>query len=208
MRKLADAVGVTAPALFRHYGGKEEVLLDVMGEAHSDLMGYLTRARQGQTPLERFSLAGAAYLDFALENPRWFKMIYAFAEFIGLEELPEEVSRRTCAVQQFWHDRVRECVDAGLLRAEAPEVIGLTLWAHAYGLISLYLKGMLGMPEEAFRQAYRDSFRRIFVGLGTARLGEAMSADGTDGDGSRNPEHEDPVGGSGGEPETSVENIW
>ena len=34
MRKLAKNVGVTAPALYRHYDGKEKVLADVVREAY------------------------------------------------------------------------------------------------------------------------------------------------------------------------------
>lgn len=189
MRKLARAVGVTAPALYRHFDGKEDVLLEVLGEAHRELAQYLYRALSEPTPLDRFSHAGNAYLDFALDHPRYFMMIHAFAEFLGIDELPEAVARHSAAVHQFWHDRVRECMDAGVLRPADPEAIGLTLWAHAYGLISLYLRDMLGMPEEAFRGVYADSFCRILVGLATPeqarrieeeeRQAAAAAADGT-----------------------------
>ncbi|SVD71528.1 uncharacterized protein METZ01_LOCUS424382, partial [marine metagenome] len=34
MRKLAKEVGVTAPAIYRHYDGREAVLADVVRHAH------------------------------------------------------------------------------------------------------------------------------------------------------------------------------
>jgi AcrR family transcriptional regulator len=143
------------------------VLLDVLGEAHDEMFRMLSKALSGATPLERFELAGEAYMDFALEHPRYFQMIHAFTEFMGLDEVPEALARRACAIHQFWDDRVRECVDAGILRSEDPERIGLTLWAHAYGLLSLYSRQLLVMPEEAFRAEFRDSCRRVLLGLGT-----------------------------------------
>jgi len=33
MRRLASDLGVTAPALYRHYASKEQILLDVVMEA-------------------------------------------------------------------------------------------------------------------------------------------------------------------------------
>jgi AcrR family transcriptional regulator len=177
MRKLARAVGVTAPALYRHFESREDVLLEVLGEAHRELVQYLYRALSEPTPQERFAVAGNAYVDFALAHPRYFQMIHAFAEFMGIEELPEAVARHSCAIQQFWHDRVRECMDAGVLRAADPQAIGLTLWAQAYGLISLYLRGMLPMPEEAFRQVYADSFCRILIGLATPEEAARIEAE-------------------------------
>lgn len=165
MRKLARAVGVTAPALYRHYEGKEKVLLDVVGEAHKLLSQYLYAALSGPTPRERFRRAGEAYLDFALDHPRYFQMIHAFTEFMGLDEVPDEISAQTCAVGQFWDDRVRECMDAGVLRRDDPEQTSLALWAQAYGLISLYLRGLLDVPEDGFRVLYQGSFARILSGL-------------------------------------------
>ena len=50
MRKLAKQVGVTAPALYRHYDGKEHVLADVVREAHRAFMSYVYRAIEGSCP--------------------------------------------------------------------------------------------------------------------------------------------------------------
>jgi len=174
MRKLARAVGVTAPALYRHYENREKVLLDVVLEGHKVLGQYLYTALAGPTPRERFSRAGQAYLDFALDHPRYFQMIHAFTEAMGLEEIPDEVAEETCAIGQFWDDRVRECMDAGVLRRGDPEQIGLTLWAQAYGLISLFLRGMLDVPEDVFRGLYRGCFLRILVGLATPEMAVVM----------------------------------
>ncbi len=172
MRKLARDVGVTAPALYRHFENREEVLLDVMGEAHDELFRTLSRALSGASPLERFEAAGEAYMDFALAHPRYFQMVHAFREFMGLDEVPPELTRRSCAIHQFWDDRVRECVEAGILRPEHPERIGLTLWSHAYGLLALYSRRLLEMPEDAFRAEFRASFRRILFGLGSEESAE------------------------------------
>ncbi len=177
MRKLARRVGVTAPALYRHYENREKVLLAVVGQAHNVLARYLYRSLAGETPRERFARAGEAYLDFALDHPRYFQMIYSFAEFMGLDEVPEEVAEETCAVERFWHDRVRECVEAGLLRSHELEEIGLSLWAHAYGLISLYLHGMLDVPEETFRQMYAGSFVRLLRGIATPAYASELEAE-------------------------------
>ena len=53
MRRLAKSVGVTAPALYRHYDGREAVLADVLREAHREFSRYLYGALGAPTPLER-----------------------------------------------------------------------------------------------------------------------------------------------------------
>ncbi len=177
MRKLARRVGVTAPALYRHYESKERVLLDVMGEAYRRLSQALYRALEGRTPAERFRLAGDGYVSFALENPRLYSVLFGPSDLLGMEEAPDELEAQACALGQFWNDRVRECIEAGILREGDPEGIGLTLWAHAHGLLTLFLRGMLPVDEAAFRELVAASSERMFRGLATPAFGEGAEAE-------------------------------
>lgn len=174
MRKLARSVGVTAPALYRHFGGRDDVLVQVLGEAHDELFRSLSRALSEPTAAERFAMAGELYMEFALEHPRYFRMIHSFVDFTRKGELPEEVQRRCAAVERFWHDRVTECVDAGILRPSSLDRITLTFWSHAYGLLSLYLRRVLDIPEDVFRDEYRRSFGRILRGMATEEAAETL----------------------------------
>lgn len=167
MRQLARRVGVTAPALYRHYENKEAVLSEVVGEAYHRLIQYLYRALEGATPEERFRRAGRAYLDYGLENPRLYQMIYASRDVLGMERMTEEVRSQICAIGQFWRDRVREVMDAGTLEEGDPREVAVTLWSHAHGLIALHLRGLLEVDEEQFRNLYVASTRRVLGGLAT-----------------------------------------
>lgn len=177
MRKLARAVGVTAPALYRHFENKEAVLLDVVGEAYERLAQYLYQALQGRTPEERFRLAGEGYLDFALEQPRLYEVLFANPELMGMGEGSPEIESQACAVGQFWKDRVRECIDAGMFRRTDPESVGVTMWSHAHGLISLYLMGALQVDEETFRELYQTSSNRVLRGLATPEWSEDLETE-------------------------------
>lgn len=167
MRKLAAQVGVTAPALYRHYDGKEAVLADVVREAYQAFSRYLYRALGAPTPLERFFGGGEGYIDFVLEHPRWLAMVNKTPEALGMAELPEDIVAMGCAIHQFWIDRVRECMDAGILRPGDPVVTSVTMWAHAHGLVDLYHKGRLQMSPEEFRAFFEMSGARLMVGVAT-----------------------------------------
>ncbi len=167
MRKLARAVGVTAPALYRHYEGKEHVLSDVMREAYRAFIQVLYRALEGATPLDRFFRAGEGYLDFALKHPRWYRILFARPEELGMERLPDDIEAMGCAIHQFWIDRVRECIDTGILRPGDPEEISLTMWAHAHGMIQLHHQGHFQLSEEEFRTLFETSGARLMVGVAT-----------------------------------------
>lgn len=175
MRKLAREVGVTAPAIYRHFESREELLLQVVSEAHSILGGYLYGSLSAPTPHERFSAAGEAYLTFALDHPRYYHMMHTFAEHLGLDELPEELEERSAAVHRFWDDRVRECMQSGVLRPDDPDGVGMVFWAQAHGLLSLYLRGLLDLTEVQFRELYSASFARILRGLASPEFKDHLN---------------------------------
>jgi len=167
MRKLARQVGVTAPALYRYYEGREEVVLDVVREAYREFSSFLYQALEGRTPEERMRRAGEGYLQFALQHPRWYQMVFLLPDQLGIESFPEDIEDQGAAVHQFWVDRLRECMDAGLLKEDDPDEVAMTLWAHSHGFISLYQNGHLGVDEEGFQAALAASSTRMWCGMAT-----------------------------------------
>jgi AcrR family transcriptional regulator len=166
MRKLAQSVGVTAPALYRHFEGRENLLIQVVGEGYKVQIQYLNRALAGQSPAERFRMAGWEYLNFALENPRYYEILYSYAQILGPEVEFAEISPLVEQVHLFWLDRVQECMGAGLLKEDDPEVVARSFWALAHGLISIHQKRLLGLTEEEFREAYMRSATHLLSGVG------------------------------------------
>jgi len=177
MRKLARQVGVTAPALYRHYENREHVLADMVRAAYREFTGSLYRALEGRTPLERFFRAGEGYLDFALKNERWYQLLFLAPEQLGMQELPEDIEAMGCAVHQFWVDRVRECQDADLLRQGDPMQISLTMWAHAHGMITLYHHGHFRMDEATFRAQFERSGALMMGGVATEGFAAQLAAE-------------------------------
>lgn len=173
MRTLARRVGVSAPALYRHFESKEALVVAVLAEGYRLLASHLYGALRGSTPAERFRMAGRLHLDFALRHPRYYELIYTHPKLLGIERLPAEIEAQGCAIHQFFMDRMRECMATGVLREEDPEEAAITMWGHAHGLISLYLGGMLTDPdgtpwdEETFRARYLESGYRLMRGLAT-----------------------------------------
>lgn len=167
MRKLAREVGVTAPALYRHYDGRDEVLSDVLREAHRTFSRYLYAALGEPTPLDRFFGAGEGYLNFVFEHPRWYGIMHTAPEQLGMEEIPSDIEAMQSAIHQFWIDRVRECMDAGILKDGDPEMASITMWAHAHGMVQLYHEGCLQVTEDDFRMLFKSSGARLMAGVAT-----------------------------------------
>jgi len=170
MRGLAKEIGVTAPALYRYYDGREAVIADVVRQAYRVFMPYLYKALEARTPRERFERAGEGYLDFALAHPRWYQIIFSGPARLGLDgKVPEDIAAMGCAIHQFWIDRVSECMREGVLVEGNPLETAITLWAHSHGLIHLFHQGILGDDVEAFKKLFIASEARLMAGLATEK---------------------------------------
>jgi AcrR family transcriptional regulator len=172
MRRLADQVGVTAPALYRHFESKECLVNEVLLEALRRMAGYLYRALEGTTPGERLRLAVDGYARFAIDHRHMYQMVFATPDLTGLSSVSTEIEAQAHAISQFWNDRIRDGMDAGLLAPGDPAQVGVTLWAHSHGLISLYQAGRLddhvGADPHDFLSFYHESVARLTFGLGAA----------------------------------------
>lgn len=167
MRKLAREGGVTAPAIYRHYDGREAVLADVLREAHRTFSSYLYAALGEPTQLDRFVGAGEGFLNFVIDHPRWYGIMRTAPEHLGMDALPDDIEAMRSAIHQFWVDRVRECMDAGILKQGDPEGTSITMWAHAHGMVQLFHEGGLPMQEDEFRALFKASGARLMAGVAT-----------------------------------------
>lgn len=176
MRKLAKAVGVTAPAIYRHYDGRDAVLGDVLREAHRTFARYLYAALGEPTPLGRFAAAGQGFIDFVIEHPRWYGIMHTGHENLGMDHPPEDIESMQAAVHQFWVDRVRECQQAGILKEGDPEELSITMWAHAHGMAQLFRHGCFPVQQEEFRMLFKQSNARLMSGVATPEFAAEYSA--------------------------------
>jgi AcrR family transcriptional regulator len=167
MRGVAERVGVTATALYRHFEDKDALLATLLEEGFSTFGQYLMRALAGKTPLERLRRAGQAYFDFALEHPRDYALMFTTpCRDLGLESVSESAKARMDGTFVFLVDRIKECIDAGAFAEHDPRSTALHVWATVHGVASLRLNGQLDQLDEvAFRHHVEFTLDRIEASL-------------------------------------------
>jgi AcrR family transcriptional regulator len=164
MRAVAERVGVTATALYRHFDDKTELLNAVLRAGFETFGSYLYRALEGKDPGERLRRSGESYLAFGLEQPQVYRTLFMSSHPVEGVDCATATPTRS-ATFRFLVDRVRECMESRTLREADPEEVALVIWAQVHGLISLYLSGTLGVNEKQFREMYQRALERLFLGL-------------------------------------------
>lgn len=74
---LAQAVGITQGAVFRHFESKQSIWLAVMDQVHHDLLGRLQSAASAHPqPLAALRAVFLAHVDFVMEQPGVPRIIF------------------------------------------------------------------------------------------------------------------------------------
>jgi AcrR family transcriptional regulator len=101
---IARVMGLTAPALYRYYSGRDELLTDMITDGYHGLAAVLaeaTRAAQASDdPFEQLSAVAFAYRTWALEDPQRFTLIFGLPVpgYVAPEEGPTvEAAQRAMA---------------------------------------------------------------------------------------------------------------
>lgn len=171
MRRLAERVGVSATAIYRHFDDKEALLVAVVDAGYARFASYLMRGLDGATAAERLDRSGEGYARFAVEHPAYYRMMFmASRDDFGFDALPQQNVERQQRSFRMLIDRVRECQEERVLRAQEPAELALLIWSFSHGLASLYLSGHLRSlgDADAFVRYFRAARRQLVEGLGPA----------------------------------------
>lgn len=158
MRRVADAVGITPMAIYRHFAGKE-ALVDALVLDALDEWSARVAALPPAAGLAKIEQMGEAFLDFALREPRRFEAAFLLHSRKA-RRYPDDFVAGLSPAGNVQLGIIEKAMAQGLLEASSPIEIVLTNAALSQGLVSLYRAGRVAGGEEGFRKLYRASMRR------------------------------------------------
>jgi AcrR family transcriptional regulator len=164
VRKVAAAVGLSPMALYRHFAGMDE-LIDALVMDGLEAWRARLAATPDAEPEEWLTGATDAFLDFALEEPRRFEAAFLLRG-ASARRYPEDFREGRSPPVKLITDQIRRAQAEGALGDAPPEEIGLSIWAMAQGLVSLWRAGRFS-DEAAFRQVYHRALRRTLQSFAT-----------------------------------------
>jgi AcrR family transcriptional regulator len=138
IRAVADATGVTAPSIYRHFTDKTHLIFEVCSRQLDLLDEVIEAACAGiEDPIEAMAARGRAYVRFGVEHPEHYRIMFmgpAYATPDDWGDLLESAS--------FAHlvDGLRAAVEAGAITMGPSgdlQTMALHVWANIHGLTSL-----------------------------------------------------------------------
>jgi AcrR family transcriptional regulator len=139
LRRLAGSLGVTAPALYAHFSGKDELLEAVAEEEFTRLMTRLVEATEGiAAPVDRVVAQCHAYVDHALEHPALFQAMTRFRPAWAPQPAAPELPIASKAFE-LSAAAVQDAIDARDFGEPDVLLASLTLWSAVHGVATVLL---------------------------------------------------------------------
>jgi AcrR family transcriptional regulator len=163
IRAVAQKVGVTPPSIYMHFADKNELIFQVCEKLFRELDELFEASAAGSNdPLESLMLRGKAYVQFGLEHPEHYRIMF-------MNRPGSTPDRYKGAVEMgdgaFGHlvEAVARAIEAGSLPQQDPLTAAIALWSAAHGITSLLVAkpqfpwpdDVEGLVEELCRNAVR-----------------------------------------------------
>jgi AcrR family transcriptional regulator len=164
MRRVAEAVGITAMAVYRHYPNRAGLLNKLADGGFTELAARLEKAKLSGNTEKRLERLMQIFLDHALEKPRLFELMFLKPRE-GARQFPRDFRAGKSPTANPSAKLLEEGMESGLLRKDDVWEIVFEMGALLQGLIMLYLGGRTSMSEKEFRKFCRRSFERYMHGI-------------------------------------------
>lgn len=139
IRAVADAVGLTPPAIYRHFPDKHHLIFEVCNRQFARMADEVaTTVGATDDPLAAIAAAARGYARFGLENPEHYRVMFMGHADHTPDLYADEKVMETGSFA-FLVSLVQEAMDDGALRPELQDAPALahTLWGAIHGVVSL-----------------------------------------------------------------------
>jgi AcrR family transcriptional regulator len=164
MRPVAERVGITPMAIYRHYADRNSLLNAIADEGFSELAIRLQALKLRGRVETRLMQVADVFLETALHFPNLYELMF-LAPREGARVYPNDFEAGRSPTFNPTVKILEEAMHNRELLADDPVEIAFELSALSHGLIMLYLGGRIAKNEKQFRLLYQHSFRRYFNGL-------------------------------------------
>lgn len=162
MRKVAACAGISATAIYRHFPNKESLLFNILLTGFRLFASYLKRCETEATAFRRLQKSSHEYMNFALENPGFYEMMFMTStQITGLKNLNQKGAEEMQATYLYHHQLVLDCH----FKDQDIEQLAAALWAFVHGMVSLYLVEKLPLNKEEFKTMYTSQINNYLSQL-------------------------------------------
>ncbi len=168
LREIAKRANVSHSAPYRHFKDKEAMLAAVAKEGFDKLFQEQEKRFEKfpDDPLGQLFESGMAYIDFAINHPSHFRVMFGLGE--SKSEAPPDLLESSAASFMILFDGIVKCQENGLVKDGDPLELSISAWSIVHGYAMLYLEGFISkeFAEKDNCHLKQNIAIHLYTGLG------------------------------------------
>jgi AcrR family transcriptional regulator len=147
MRAIAQRIGVSPSAAYRHYENKEALLAGVAQAGFEQITAHLKAVRHDdQVPVnDKFQRMGVVYITFAVANPAQYRLMFG-NQAVDTSRFPEVLAARRALSKEVF-SMIRLCQGEPAPDRLTMLAIANAAWSLTHGAAMLIIDGSLAVDD-------------------------------------------------------------
>ena len=143
VRKIAERIQYSPTTLYLYFKDKNEILFYCCESGFKEMLEQNITLGLISDPIERLHQMGVNYLNFGLENPEFYDLMFIQeAPMSALIHMGAGWSSGDQALEAL-KMIVQDAMDKGLLVPAKVETVAMAVWSMVHGLVSLAIRQRL-----------------------------------------------------------------
>lgn len=162
IRKIAEEIEYSVGTVYVYFKDKNDILHELHTQGFGQLGGAMRILNSVSDPMERLKALGRVYLQFAMDNPDMYDLMFNMkAPMEYLESMHREEWNEGKATFDVLLKNVAHCIQQGHFEGHQLEPLSFVIWSTVHGMCSLHIsqrvKGVnLDNPETMMEKAYEE----------------------------------------------------
>lgn len=163
IRNIADAIEYSPATIYLYFKDKNELLFALHQQAFSRMIYEFSSLTEIKDPFERLVEMGRRYIQFAIDNPEMFDLMFIMTAPMDALECREDVWTEGRMAFGLLVQVVQDCMDADVFTYKNAEVAAMMIWSAIHGYTALFLRKRMMMFTEEHRKMLMDEAFKLFI---------------------------------------------
>ncbi|MBC7903171.1 MAG: TetR/AcrR family transcriptional regulator [Gemmatimonadaceae bacterium] len=144
IRKIADLIEYSPTTVYLYFKDKDEILFSLHDIGFQKLQEHNQSLATIKNPLLRLHKMGENYLDFGMDNPEYYDLM-----FIQRAPMNALMAMESCewksgdAAINVLKATLAECMEKNLIEKDDVNAVAMAIWGMVHGLVSLSIRDRL-----------------------------------------------------------------
>ena len=141
IRNIAEKIEYSPSTIYQHFKDKNEIFYTIHSEAFAELVRYLNASEMHKNPMDQLIALGQIYIQFALENPELYDLMFimeAPIDFLNYLEDANWIEGKMAF--DYLKSVIANCIQQDLIKETDLESLSYLIWSTVHGLVTISIR--------------------------------------------------------------------